>query len=96
MVVSIDGFSYHAPAAGDFVKLDCNSISRRLVAWDNPIAELGLECHNGGPIQAVACKVEITGRKVDFRDNSVRCRVVFLGDGEPDTTAPGKLFLRWA
>jgi hypothetical protein len=26
----------------------------------------------------------------------VRCRVVFVGDGEPDTVASGKLFLHWA
>ncbi len=96
MSVLIDGFSYHAPAAGDFVKLDCNRVSRQLVAWENDLATLGLECHSGGPIRAVACRVEVTGRKVDFRDNSVRCRVVFVGDGSPDTVASGKLFLRWA
>jgi hypothetical protein len=96
MSILIDGFSYHAPAAGDFVKLDCNRISRQLVAWESDIADLGLECHSGGPIRSVACRVEVTGRKVDFRDNSVRCRVVFVGDGEPDKVASGKLFLRWA
>lgn len=95
-MVKIEGFSYHNPTAGDFVKLDGASVSRALVAWSNDIAEFGLESLAGGPIKAVACRIEITGRKVNFKDNSVRCRVVFVGDGEPDTFASGKVFLRWA
>lgn len=42
----------------------------------------------------LACRVEITGRTFQFRAGKVlwvRCKVVFVGDGEPDTEVAGWL-----
>lgn len=41
-----------------------------------------------------ACRVEITGRTIQIRAGKtlwVRCKVVFVGDGEPDTEVAGWL-----
>lgn len=45
-------------------------------------------------IESLAVRIEVTGRTVFAEANGasiIRCRVVFVGDGEPDTTTGGWL-----
>ncbi len=50
-----------------------------------------LPVNSRGPIESLAAEIEITGRTVQtFQGNDcVRVRVVFKGDGEPDTVTHG-------
>lgn len=54
---------------------------------------LRLQTHNGGPIKSLAVQIEVTGRKFD-REDFIRCRITFLGDGEQDVTSGGKVLFR--
>ena len=54
--------------------------------WPNPVP--GWETKH-----AIACNVEITGRTFQYRGGTyyVRIRMIWVGDGEPDTDCPGWL-----
>jgi hypothetical protein len=47
--------------------------------------------HSGGPIKEIACNVEVTGRKPRWFGGSwwMRVKIIFVGDGEPDTITRG-------
>lgn len=47
--------------------------------------------YNVAPITSVAIEIEITGRVEQYRDGCgyIKARIVFVGDGEPDTYAKG-------
>lgn len=93
--VVIDGQEIEIKA-GMYLKLDAVSYSRMLLNGDN-FCPFRLESYAWfqahGEVNGPACRIEITGRKINWRTNSVRCQVVFLGDGEPDERCPAVLFL---
>ena len=47
---------------------------------------------SNGVTPDVAVRIEVTGKVTD-REGFVRCRIVFLGDGEPDVPTKGKVLL---
>jgi hypothetical protein len=86
----VDGYEVSVEA-GKFVKIDGNALSRMLLVGDD-FSPFRLESHSA-VCRSVACRVEITGRKIRWdHGRSVRVRVVFVGDGEPDVVASGWLF----
>lgn len=82
--------------AGSILQLDGNRLTRRLISGD--FFPLHLTCNNGGPIESVAVRVEVTGRSVQrFQgDRAVRCKVTFLNDPSdshlPETSAGAWIF----
>lgn len=88
------------PRAGLGVETDACGYARRLVPCDDwDAAPFRLESmYDGGP--AVACRVDVTGRTLHRAPYTgtprVRVRVTFVGDGEPDTTCGGWMYLEGA
>ena len=84
------------PTVGMSVKLDGASYSRQLLRGDD-FCPFRLESHARllvrGEWTGPACRVEITGRLINRKDKTVRCVVVFLGDGEPDQRYPGVMYV---
>lgn len=85
-----------APEVGGVVWIDGRAVSDRLEAepaWDR--ADFRIKTHSGGPIQSLAANVQITGRKAQRRAGShwVRCKIVWVGDGEADVAVGGWLLV---
>lgn len=81
--------------AGRFVVPDRWIIGGKLREAGDGFSTYRLPTHNGGPIESLACEVRITGRKIHYTDigRRIRCRITFPGDGEPDVTTGGWMFL---
>ena len=85
----------YTAVAGDFLKPDgwvCGEILR--ASGDN-FSALRLPTINGGPIRSYAVGVKVTGRKIHympFGNSWVRVKVIFIGDGEPNTFTGGRLY----
>lgn len=90
-----DEGSQNAPivALGDTLNLDTLSTARGLLPESWEAADYRLPILGHGPIRSVAVRIEITGRRAQFRnaDGSawLKCRIVFVGDCEPDTYGKG-------
>lgn len=94
-VIRLDGGTVELPKVGSLIELDGRRVGERLVACEDvrfapfrfPSAALKAVTGCVGP----ACRVEITGRTVQLRVGGcwVRVKVVFVGDGDPDTEARG-------
>ncbi len=86
------------PAPGRYIAPDGWTWGDRLVAGEEPYPlRLMLPSgRNGGPIKSLAVRIEVTGRTVQKwkSGDAVRVRIVFLGDGEPDTSTGGYMDLR--
>lgn len=84
------------PEVGMWLWPDTRNIGGELLPCDDwDAAPFRLEGHHAD----VAVRVEVTGRKVRHVPGSidargVRVRITFVGDGRPDTTAGGWLFVR--
>lgn len=89
----MNGFS---AATGDFLKPDEWPVGERLHPDDGysdssfPGCEFRLPGSNG---YMLAVNVKITGRKIR-RNGSIRCRVEFVGDGEPSVFSGGDLYMK--
>jgi hypothetical protein len=79
------------PAVGHYLVPDGWSIGQQLQASDWERAPFRLPLVSRGPISSIAVRIEITGRVRQFRGTCAwwRCRIVVVGDGEPDTTMGG-------
>ena len=97
--VRVGEYLINAPAAGSLILTDRTAIGRLLADCETPefapfrLHSETLERLNGcyGP----ACRVEVTGRtfqKIHGYD-VVTVRLVFVGDGEPDTVQTGCLMV---
>lgn len=87
------------PTAGSYVVLDGRSVGECLLPcddwdeadfrWPNPIREWRES-------RATACNVHITGRTFQFRCGArcARCRVEWIGDGEPSESSKGWLYVK--
>lgn len=62
-------------------------------SWDK--AQFYLPTNSGGPVKEVAVNVTVTGRTLQRRTDSlyVRCKIEFVGDGEPSTFTGGWLLV---
>lgn len=89
-----DTVSAIVPAAGMSVKPDTWNIGfAELIPSDWDMAPVRIRTYQP-VIESLAVRIEITGRTVfnqGYGINVVRCRVVFVGDGEPDTAVGGWL-----
>ena len=94
--MTIDGQETEVKA-GMFVKLDGALHSRQLLTGDD-FCPFRLESYAmlqvHGECNGPACRVEVTGRTINWRNMTVRCQVVILGDGEPDVRYPAVLKIR--
>lgn len=85
----------YTPEIGDFVRPDNWRCGETLQASADNFSALRLPTCNGGPIKSLAVAVQVTGRMIHretFGNSWVRVRVVFLGDGEPNTVTGGRLY----
>lgn len=79
-----------APAVGRKLMHPNGAIKTLLESnWD--AADFRLSVGDGGPIRSLACNVEVTGKTLVRKDGRewVRCTVIYVGDGEPDTKVSG-------
>lgn len=60
-----------------------------------PGCQFRVPVENGGPIKSLAVNIKVTGRGWKWRPGTdqswVRCRIEYVGDGEPSTYASGWL-----
>ncbi len=76
---------------GDYVQPDGWPCGHNLITGD---AFSALRLLTGQPIiTSLAVKVIVTGRK-EARDGSWRCKIVFLGDCDPDTAQRGRIWIK--
>jgi hypothetical protein len=82
--VEMDGQS-----CGEFL-LPCKDWDAADFRWPNPILDWRES-------RAIACNVHVTGRTVQYRQGTrwVRCKIEFVGDGEPNTFASGWILFGW-
>lgn len=99
MQTCIDGRTVNFPAAGSIIKLDARRVSEQLQPCEfpefAPFRFPSYSMQNVTGCVGPACRVEITGRKINYTGDGARVRVqvVFIGDGEPDTTAGGWMYV---
>lgn len=82
-----------SPSVGNFLEPDGWSFGELLSESDWDAADFRV-CGNGHDPSGYAIKLEITGRDLRYRHGSlnwVRVRIVWVGDGEPDTFSGGWL-----
>lgn len=82
---------------GDAVRIDTWGVgAAELIASDWDAAPLRVRTYQP-VIESLAVRIEITGRKRHYTGygspDKVRCRVVFVGDCEPDEVTFGWLYL---
>jgi hypothetical protein len=93
---TVKSFSISAHVGARVVLDGLHSVTRTLRScdwWDG--ADYAWDIRNGGPIDEVAVNVYVTGRTLQwhFDEQVIRCKVEFVGDGEPSEFADGWLFL---
>jgi hypothetical protein len=95
MITEVWGFDVQ-PQVGLYVKPDGWAYGGRLIEGDS-FSELRLTTNSGGPITDLAVRIEVTGRTLQRKQGvrSVRVRIVFIGDGEPDTITGGYMEVPW-
>jgi len=78
------------PAVGKYVKPDGWVLGGQLIEGDD-FSALRLTTNSGGPITDLAVRIEVTGRTLRTMHGTlaVRVRVIFVGDGEPDSFCGG-------
>lgn len=85
-----------AAAVGNVIKLDGWSCSADPLLPGDDFSAFRLPVLSRGPIKSLAVNVEITGR-VPRRDaglaGAYRCRLTFVGDGEPDEVVGGYIWM---
>jgi hypothetical protein len=66
----------------------CTDWDQAEFRWPNPI-------HEWREKHAIACNIEITGRTFQYRRSNwcVRVRIIWVGDGEPNTSCTGWLLI---
>lgn len=83
----------HVIEIDDYIDLDNDSCGEHLREGDNPVddsypgCQFRLPLNNGGPVDSLGVNVKVTGCHHylgDGRSRS-RCKVEFVGDGEPST-----------
>lgn len=80
---------------GSVIHIDNWKVSEVLLPGDD-FSPFRVATQSGGPIKSLAVRIEITGRSIQYlgwMGKRIRIRVVFPGDGEPDTHASGWLLL---
>jgi hypothetical protein len=82
---------------GTYVQPDGWAIGSCLKPGLEGFCDYYLPVNSGGPIKEVAVNVEITGFTRQWRqgDYYVRVRIIFVGDGEPNTYTPGWVPAFW-
>jgi hypothetical protein len=88
----------HEPKMGDFVIPDQWGYGENLKPGDAPVDasypgcafRLPLPTHRG---HEAAVNVTVTGR-IPMRQGFYRCRIEFVGDGEPSSFTGGKILMR--
>ena len=88
----------HEPKTGDYVIPDEWGYGENLKPGDAPVDasyrgcafRLPLPTHRG---QEAAVNVTVTGR-IPMRQEFYRCRIEFVGDGEPSIFTGGKILMR--
>jgi hypothetical protein len=68
--------------------------SNQLIAGDS-FSTFRMPTMSLGPITSLACEVELTGRTIQRVDGTyaIRCKIIFPGDGEPDTVTKGWMYI---
>jgi hypothetical protein len=82
---------------GRYVKADRWQLGRIIRADESEFATYRMPLENGGPIESLACNIEVTGRTVQRRDGGglwVRVKITFPGDCEPDTVTGGWMLVK--
>ena len=89
----VDGWEVEAKV-GSIIKGDDWRLSSRLIKGDG-FSPLRYEVNSLGPIKSLACRIEITGRTVQYTPDgkTVRIKIVILGDCEPDTSFGGIMYV---
>ena len=79
------------PTVGQFIYPDGWYMGQTLQASTWEKAPFRIPCRNQGPITSLAVRVIVTGRTRQWQHGSAwwRCRLIMVGDGEPDTTMGG-------
>ncbi len=89
-----DDTGRHIVETGDYLALDDGGLSQCLLEGDEPVDEsypgsqFRFPLLNDGPIKSVPINVVVTGRRHYWVGNGKsrsRCKVEFVGDGEPST-----------
>lgn len=94
----IENYGEVTVTEGTAVHLDTRRVAERLLPSDWEAAEFRFPCWALGSerVKGVACNVTVTGRtfKVVQGQRWVRCKVEFVGDGEPSTFVGGWVLVR--
>jgi hypothetical protein len=90
-VVLFDGLDYQF-GIGSLVRPDGWDWNMPLLPSDWEAAKYRIESAKyAGVTKAV--NIKITGRKIDYRGNKVRCQIEFVGDGEDSVFHGGYIYL---
>lgn len=90
----IDGFEV-TPKLGSVIQPDEWRLSGRLIVGDD-FSRFRLTTNNG-IVTSLPVRVEVTGRTIQYKngERTVRVRITFLHDGEPDVTTGGFMYVPW-
>lgn len=96
--IEIENYGEVTVTEGTAVHLDTRRVAERLLPSDWEAAEFRFPCWalHAEKVKGVACNIAITGRtfKVVQGQRWVRCKVEFVGDGEPSTFVGGWVLVR--
>lgn len=96
--VTIENYGEVVVTEGTAVQLDTRRVAERLLPCEWEAAEFRYPCWalHAERVKGVACNVTVTGRtfKVVQGHQWIRCKVEFVGDGEPSTFVGGWVMVR--
>lgn len=86
--IEINGERFEVKVGSEVLPEKWNGLFRKLEVSEWEGANFRIPTGSNGPIQSLAVNVTITGRKIvhkPFGGRWIRCKVEFVGDGEPST-----------